>query len=91
MAGDLYCHGCGARFRRYAGADLHCRPECGEKHAAKIDEIKKTLASSGFEVHPEAENVYMQEGIALTVEQVLHEGIDRVMERHRQARDHKGQ
>ena len=48
------------------------------------------LATSGFEEHPEAGNVYVQEGIALTVEQVIHEGIDRVLERYHQAREIKG-
>ena len=66
-------------------------PEGREKPAAKTDDVKKKLAASGIEEQHGVANVYVQEGIGLTLEQVIQEGIDRVVERHRQARDRKGQ
>ncbi len=84
---DLHCPGCRARFTHQYGADLFCSKECEAGHQVKLDEARAQLATAGFEQHAETPNIFTKGGVAITIDQVIHEGIEETLARHAAALD----
>lgn len=58
--------------------NLFCSEACGQKPK----EAHAKLLAAGFEPDPYAPNIYRKDGVAVTVEQVNHVGIDKTILHH---------
>lgn len=65
--------------------NLHCSVACAkaeEDHAAALIE---SLKENGFEQDAKTPNVYRKDGIAVTLEQTRHVGLEKALQHHQQA------
>lgn len=79
------CHFCfgmttEATARQFAGR--FCSKACVDGHGSAHESARKHLKESGFEQHPEAPNVWMKNGVALTEQEIVHDGIELCLDRH---------
>jgi|SRR5579884_825969 len=81
----LQCHGCGAIFPIAPGADLHCAHDCRTDYESAVDEAVKALTSEGFSRDTAAPNLFIKDGVAVSLEQVIREGFKRTLEAHNAA------
>ena len=85
MPRPLQCHGHGGDFVHRRGADLHCSHECAEQHRAAQLIFEQVLRDTGFSQVKEVPNLWQREGVHLSIEEVMREGIDPTLARHRAA------
>jgi hypothetical protein len=79
------CRHCGQFFPVTPGADLHCSPKCARDYeTAKID-TAALLVEQGFALHGEIPNLFVKDGVHVSLEQVMHEGFQRTLEAHSHA------
>lgn len=81
---DLLCHGTGRLFPHREGADLFENREAAMAHAFRFEGVQTNLASLGFK-QVEDSNAWEKDGVRITVQQVLQEGIDNVLQKHAEA------
>jgi hypothetical protein len=81
----LHCHGHGASFPHRAGADLHCSEECAGQHRAAESLFVKALQNAGFHQSEAVPNLWERDGVQISIEQVMREGMDETLARHRAA------
>lgn len=82
MAQPFNCRGGDHRFSHRHGADLHCGPECAAQYAAEHQELEARLAREGFTQHKEAPNLWVKDDVHISIEQVMHEGLDSALAGH---------
>jgi hypothetical protein len=82
IARELACRTCGRSFLHKPGAGLHCTTKCEENYADAIADAKQCLEAAGFVVSPAAPNLYVKNGVAVTIEQVIHEGLEETLAAH---------
>lgn len=66
---------------RVLHGNLYCSEQCGEgkvSHSA----VRKALAHRGFTVDPDTPNVYLKDGVALTLEHINHVGLGQALIQH---------
>lgn len=76
------CIHCGSAMPHAPGADIVCGDDCREDRAKAIAEAKLDLIKRGFEEHAEAPNIWTKDYVAITIEQILSEGIDATLASH---------
>lgn len=84
MRKPLCCQNCGCDHDRKPGAGLHCKPECKAAYEAAQRDAVANLESLGF-VQSDIPNMFRKDGFAVTIEQVINEGIDKTLARHEAA------
>lgn len=65
--------------------DLFCSPKCRKENAAAKVEVEHTLALQGFEPVKGILNLWVKDGVHLTTDQVMHEGLAISTEKHAEA------
>ena len=85
MAGRLFCHGHGGQFAHRRGADLHCSNECAGQHRAAQQLFERALSDAGFHQSQDVPNLWELDGVHISIEQVMREGMDQTLARHRAA------
>ena len=78
----LRCAHCSAEFPRVACAGLFCGDDCQKEHEAQIAKAADDLKAQGFEPHPEVSNLWVKDGMAISVEHVKEIGIDEALKLH---------
>lgn len=81
MRKPLKCNHCGKRMSRVDGAGLHCGPDCAKEHFEKLAGAEAELLMQGF-VPADAPNIYVKDGVALTLHEVKTHGMDQAIIRH---------
>lgn len=66
---------------RVVNGNLYCSKACGQVPK----EAHSKLLEAGFEPDPYTPNIYRKDGVAVTVEQVNHVGIDKTILLHQHA------
>lgn len=85
MARQLLCHGCGGLFFHRHGAGLHCLDQCEAQHVAVKKETEQALRKAGFNQSVDICNLWELDGVHISIEQVMREGMDETLARHRAA------
>lgn len=80
------CVGCGENFPHVPGADLYCSGDCRKEHEAALAEAAKVLLSEGFSRVKATPNLFHRDGVAISIEQVMDEGIESTLAAHDRAR-----
>ncbi len=78
----LACRHCGTQFRRSAGAGLFCGDNCELAHDKANASNRESLLSAGFTQHEETPNIWVKDGVAVTEEQVKHQGLVKALHKH---------
>lgn len=81
MRKPLKCNHCGKRMSRVDGAGLHCGDDCTKEHYEKLAGAEAELLMQGF-VPADAPNIYIKDGVALTLHEVKTHGMDQAIVRH---------
>jgi hypothetical protein len=84
MARLRRCHGCGAHFQNRKGADLHCSDECAGQHQAAQTMFQESLTKAGFVQVANVPNLWVKDAVHISMEQVMREGLDETLARHRE-------
>ena len=82
---DLACRGGGHNFPGAVGADIHCSDRCRNAQTEAIERAISLLAQNGFTRHEDTPNLLSKDGVSLSLEQVMHEGAEKALERHGRA------
>jgi hypothetical protein len=82
----LLCAGCGDKFPHAHGADRFCDDDCREDHKAALAEAERAILSNGFSRDEATPNLFHKDGVAISIEQVMDEGMDNVLAAHDRAR-----
>lgn len=85
MPQPVLCHGHGGKVPHRRGADLHCSHECAEQHRAAQSIFEQVLKDTGFSQSKETPNLWQRDGVHLSIEEVMREGLDSTLARHREA------
>jgi hypothetical protein len=85
MPANKLCHGHAGPFTHTHGADLHCSSECAGQHRAAQQIFEKALTDAGFNQVKEIPNLWERDGVRISIEQVMREGMDETLARHRSA------
>lgn len=72
------CRACGAAVLY---GNLYCSHRCGEGKVSYTAE-RKALESRGFSADSEINNVYLKDGVALTLEHIAHVGLSEALIQH---------
>lgn len=64
-----------------AHGNLYCSEQCGEGKVSHLA-VRKALEHRGFTVDPDMINVYLKDGVALTLEHINHVGLGQALIRH---------
>ena len=73
------CHRCGKMSNV---SDLFCSQACKDGRAADLAAATTALEGHGFTAEPNAPNVWTSGGVSVTLEEVIHFGIDETIARH---------
>ena len=80
------CHFCHKSVEHSDLIDgLFCSTTCRDAHAAQDEAIRQLLIDDGFTQHPTIQNVYVKDGVAVTTDEVLANGIDNALAAHTRA------
>lgn len=82
----LLCVGCRETFPHAPGADLFCGDDCRKEHKAALAEVEGDLLSKGFSRDKATPNLFHRDGVAVSIEQVMHEGMESVLAKHDRAK-----
>jgi hypothetical protein len=85
MASQFLCHGCGGLFSHRHGAGLHCCNQCESQHVAVKEQTEEVLKQAGFHQNADVCNLWELNGVHISIEQVMREGMDETLARHRAA------
>jgi len=85
MGQKLLCHGHAGHFSHRHGADIHCSKECEEQHHAVQQFLEKALRDTGFNQRKDVPNLWERDGVHISIEEVMREGLDPTLARHREA------
>lgn len=85
MAQPLHCHGHAGQFRHQHGADLHCSHECREQYRAAQLMFEEALRQAGFSQVKDVPNLWLKDGVHLSIDEVIREGMDQTLAKHRAA------
>ncbi len=81
--GRYRCHGCGAiKTAASAQAGPYCGERCVELRAARVAEVTHALVAAGFARHPEVSNLMVRDGYAVSIEEAVAGGVDRLVRKH---------
>jgi hypothetical protein len=83
----MLCHGHGGKVSHRRGADLYCSKECAEQHRAAQSIFEQVLRDTGFSQMKDVPNLWERDGVHLSIDEVLREGLDSTLARHREAVD----
>lgn len=78
MPKTFRCRVCGGT----CGSDLYCSAACRSKRDQDQADTAAWLKAQGFDAHPDVENLFVKDGAALTLEEVLHYGQEKSLARH---------
>lgn len=79
----LKCTHCGKNMPRESGAGLHCGDDCAKEHNEQLCDTETQLLKLGFSnVDSDAPNIFVKDGVAVTLHEVKHVGIDKAMATH---------
>lgn len=78
----LGCRLCGAPVLH---GNLYCSAKCGKRSTEQWKTAIARLESEGFVADPNTPNIYRKDGIAVTLERIMHVGMDTALLQHRQA------
>lgn len=81
----LQCHGDGGLFPHRHGADLHCSEECAGQHRVAQTLFEQSLSHAGFHQVKEIPNLWERDGVHISIEKVMREGLDQTLAEHRAA------
>lgn len=81
MRKPLNCTHCGRRMPRVDGAGLRCGDDCAKAHVAKLEGAEAELLMRGF-IPADAPNIYVKDGVAVTLHEVKTHGMDQAIVRH---------
>lgn len=77
------CHQCNARILHAQLVDgLYCSKACRDQHQKDHDALEQSVRAYGFTQHPDAPNVFLKDGVALTAEEIKHHGITKSLQLH---------
>lgn len=82
---SLHCHGHAGLFPHRHGAGIHCSPECEAQHRADQLAAEAELQKAGFTQSKEIPNLWELNGVHISIEEVLREGMDKTLALHRAA------
>ena len=82
MKQPLKCHHCGRKFANANGSDLCCGAECAKAHESAKQGITDGLVAVGFKQESGSPTAYTKDGVTVTVQEVLHVGMDKAMAAH---------
>jgi hypothetical protein len=85
MAKPVRCLHCGRSKVSKLGGDLTCSPDCRKAWAARRTAAEAALRSNGFTQYPEISNLWAKDGVHLSIDQVIREGIETALARHSDA------
>lgn len=74
MPRNFLCHGCGIQFPYSVGAGLFHSADCEAQFNANKETLRNSLIAAGFTQDPDASNLWTQNGVAVSLEQVVKEG-----------------
>lgn len=78
----LRCAHCGEEFPRVACAGLFCGDDCKQQHAEQMVKAVEDLKAAGFEPHAEVSNLWVKDGMAISVEHVKQIGMEQALKLH---------
>lgn len=81
----LACRSCGAVGSIQSGADLICGPECAADYATAGTEAVAALTQEGFSRDTTTPNLFWKDGVAVSLEQVVHEGFEKSVAAHQRS------
>lgn len=79
------CHYCGKHDTETVmqqNGGRFCSDGCAIAYQSDIEKAATSLAANGFERSPETPNLYTKDGVSLTVEEVMNEGLGSSLARH---------
>lgn len=79
------CHSCGAIKAIAPGADLHCDQQCREDYATAVEQAAIALTAEGFSRDTAIPNLFVKGGVAVSLEQVIREGLESTLAAHNTA------
>ncbi len=81
------CHGCGKTFTpdpaTGGGAQLYCSMACALEAQNRNTQIVAGLKAAGFEQNAEVPNLWAKDGVSVSIEELMHHGLEAVLQRHR--------
>ena len=85
----LLCHGCGGSFPHRHGAGLFCSQECEEQHRAAQEIMEEALRAAGFNQSADVCNLWERDGVHISIEKVMREGLHQALAQHQRAVDER--
>ena len=85
MAKPVRCLHCGRPKVSKLGGDLTCSPDCRKAFEARRVSAEAALRDNGFTQYPEIPNLWAKDGVHLSIDQVIREGIEKALARHSDA------
>jgi hypothetical protein len=83
MPRQYRCRSCG---RQHTGdGNLHCSKGCANDYAQASEQAVKALTAEGFSRDTSTPNLFWRDGAAVSLEQVIHEGIKQAVAAHSRA------
>ena len=82
MAQPLLCHGHAGSFPHRRGVGLHCSKECEARHLTDKQIVEEQLKHAGFTQVKEVPNLWERDGVHLSIEEAMREGLDSTLARH---------
>jgi hypothetical protein len=82
MPPPVMCHHCKRRRATRYGGDLYCRVSCQQAAAQAKQDAVAQLVAAGFTQVPRVLNLWVKNGVHLSIGRVLHEGFATAIARH---------
>lgn len=76
------CHHCGKPVPRAHGGDLTCGKECRQRYAKARERTGQQLQAAGFIEHAELPGLWAKDGVHISIDQVIREGLKETLARH---------
>jgi hypothetical protein len=73
------CRNCGAMTET---SFLYCKQQCHDEFIEKRRTAKADLLAAGFVQHPEARNTFLHDGVSVSIEQVMRDGLEQTIKAH---------
>ena len=61
---------------------MHCTPSCAHDYAAAMRDVAEQLTKEGFTPDEHTPNIWRKDGVGITLEEALNDGIEAVSEKH---------
>lgn len=79
------CHHCGKPVPREHGGDLTCGPDCRSRFLSAREASSTELRALGFTEHAETPDLWGKDGVHISIDQVIREGLEETLARHAEA------